>query len=361
MYEAYCLSISPKKPPLQNLGELGSEDFYLCNSALSPVLQVIFHAMKILVIQLGKIGDMVLTTPLFRALHQELPEAHIDVVASRRGAPVIADNPHIHKILLYRKNPLRMLFLFFKLRASRYDFFIDPKDHFSRESALLARMSKAAVKIGFNRPGTGKNVFSRSLPGQEENFLLHASERNLLPLRFFGVQKPQDRRPELFPNILLQSKIQDRYTMSGSSIILLNLSTGDACRRWEKEKWSAVTGFCIKKCFQVFLSFTPADSDEAKSIQRKHAEAVLFRSESIKDVIALMPYVRLVITPDTSIVHIASAFNIPQVAMFPRMEWNFNKFKPLSDHSVVLQPSECSSIADIRTEDVLEAMRNLLF
>jgi heptosyltransferase III len=316
--------------------------------------------MKILVVQIGKIGDMVITTPLFRAIHQEIPDAHIHVLLSRRGAPVVADNPHIKKIILYRKNPFRLFFLFIRLYFTRYDFLIDPKDHFSTESAIFARISRAAVKVGFNKPGAGKKVFSHPLPSQEENFSLHCAARNLLPLGFLGISTPFDIKPELFPNSILQSKMRERYVLDGAAIILLNLSTGDPCRRWKMEKWSAVAGFCIEGCFQVFLSFQPSDSAMAQEIHAKNPKVVLFRSESIREVIALMPHVRLVVTPDTSIVHIASAFNIPQVALFPRVEWNLNKFRPLSDQSIVLEPSEGAALASIRTEDVVEAMRNLL-
>jgi heptosyltransferase III len=324
--------------------------------------KVIFHSMKILVVQLGKIGDMVLTTPLFRAIHREFPEARIHVLLSRRGAPVVAENPRIEKIILYRKNPLRLISLFMRLRLARYDFLIDPKDHYSTESAILARVSRAAVKVGFNSQGRRKNVFTRSLPGQEENFFLHAVERNLLPLGFLGIPppSPSDKRPELFPSLSLLSKIRENYVLEGASIILLNLSTGDACRRWEAKKWAEVAEFCLERNFQVFLSFQPSDCALAEDIHTLLPETTLFRSDSIREVIALIPHVRLVVTPDTSIVHIASAFNIPQIALFPPVEWNLHKFKPLSDRAVVLQPPEGAAPATIRAGDVIEAMENLL-
>ena len=140
--------------------------------------------MKILVVQIGKIGDMILTTPLFKALHQNMPGAHIHVLASRRGAPVVKGNPHLNAIVVYRKDPLRLFFLFIRIRCMRYDFLIDPKDHYSTESALLAQITRANVKVGFNKPGG--NVFSHPLPTQEENFALHAAERNLLPMKSLG-------------------------------------------------------------------------------------------------------------------------------------------------------------------------------
>jgi heptosyltransferase III len=314
--------------------------------------------MKILVVQIGKIGDMVLTTPLFREIHRHFPGARVNALVSRRGAPVIRGNPNISKILVYRKDPLSLLFLLLKLRLTRYDFLIDPKDHFSTESALLARMSGANISIGFNK--RGNKVFSRPLPAQEENYTMHAAARNLLPLTLMGISNSLSDRPELFPDPILQAGIRERSAVCNGKTILLNISTGDACRLWEEKKWCEVAEFCLKKGFHVLLSFQPKDAAMAGNIQKQQPAALLFHSASIRDVIALVPLVSLVVTPDTSIVHIASAFNIPQVALFPPVEWNLNKFRPLSDSSVVLQPKDGEAIAAIRAEDVIRAVETIM-
>jgi ADP-heptose:LPS heptosyltransferase len=314
--------------------------------------------MKILVVQIGKIGDMVLTTPLFRAIHQGFPGVQIHVLASHRGASVIRGSPRVKKIFIYRKDPLGLLFLLSTMRSTRYDFLIDPKDHFSTESAIIAKISRAEKKVGFNRPG--KKVFSQPLPAQEENFVMHACARNLLPLQFLGIPDNFGIRPELFPDPLLQAKIRERYSLQDAKTILLNISTGDACRRWEIEKWSAVARQCLDKGFQVILSFLPSDAAMAQRVKELQPRALVFNSQSIGDMIALIPLVGLVVTPDTSIVHIASAFNVPQVALFPPVEWNLNKFRPLSDQSIVLQPKEGSAIASIRAQDVIAAIDSQL-
>jgi ADP-heptose:LPS heptosyltransferase len=304
--------------------------------------------MKILVVQIGKIGDMILTTPLFKALRQNIPAAHIHAMVSRRGAPVVKGNPHLTTITVYRKDPVHLFLLLAKMRSTRYDVLIDPKDHYSTESALIARMSRANVKIGFNRPG--KNVFSRPLPAQEDNAALHAAARNLLPLKSMGISNSADMRPELFPDSFLQAEVGERYGLRGAQTILLNVSAGDTSRLWEEEKWTDVAQYCISKGFRVLLSFQPSDMKRAR----------LFHSTSIRGMIALIPQVRLVITPDTSIVHIASAFNVPQVALFPPVEWNLNKFRPLSDSSIVLQPKEGEAIAAIPAENVIKAIQKIL-
>ena len=314
--------------------------------------------MKILVVQIGKIGDMVLTTPLFRALHHHMPEAHVHILLSRRGAPVALGNPRIKRAFVYRKDPVRLLFLFLRIRCTRFDILIDPKDHFSRESAMIARMVRAKIKVGFNQPG--KKNYSHPLPAQEKNFALHAAERNLMPMKSLGISDVSSMRPELFPDPFIQAKIRKRYALHDTQTILLNVSAGDTSRLWEKEKWTEVARYCLRKGFRVLLSFQPSDKTTARHIHKKQPEAYLFHSKSIREMIAFVPLVRMLITPDTSIVHIASAFNVPQIALFPAVEWNLNKFRPLSDSSIVLQPKESEAVAAIPVENVVKAIDKIL-
>jgi ADP-heptose:LPS heptosyltransferase len=313
--------------------------------------------MKILIVQLGKIGDMVLTTPLFRALLEKFPGSRIHVLTSRRGAPVIADNPRVHGVLVFRKDPVRLFALLVKLFFGRYDVWIDPKSHYSRESALLVRLSRPRVSIGFNKK-TGK-VFSHSLD-VEGCTALQAAEINLFAAKPLGISVPPNIKPELFPEPTLQATLRDRYVLREKKTILLNISAGDAYRYWDVANWASVARFFGKKGFRVLLSFTPSDAASAQSIRERESAAELFHSSSIRDVIALMSEMHLVVTLDTSIVHIASAFNIPQVALFPASEWNVARFRPLSDLSIVVQPSQEATISSIPASDVINAAQSIL-
>ena len=108
--------------------------------------------MKILIVQIGRIGDMVLTTPMFRAIAEYLPAAEIHVLTSPRGFPVIDNNPRITKRLLYTKDLLSLPRTIARLRAEEFDVWIDPKDHPSGEGSVLASWSGASSKIGFDKP-----------------------------------------------------------------------------------------------------------------------------------------------------------------------------------------------------------------
>ncbi|HRE18743.1 MAG TPA: hypothetical protein PLW86_17010, partial [Rhodocyclaceae bacterium] len=59
--------------------------------------------MNILVIRTDNIGDLVCTTPLLSALRQRHPQAWIGVLANSYSAPVLAGNPDVDAVLVYRK------------------------------------------------------------------------------------------------------------------------------------------------------------------------------------------------------------------------------------------------------------------
>ena len=63
---------------------------------------------KILIIRLSSIGDIVLTTPVVRAVNEQLPEAKVHFLVRKVHflvrkdlVSVVENNPHIHKIHIY--------------------------------------------------------------------------------------------------------------------------------------------------------------------------------------------------------------------------------------------------------------------
>jgi hypothetical protein len=97
----------------------------------------------------------------------------------------------------------------------------------------------------------------------------------------------------------------------------------------------------------------------AQDLHRRHSRTVLFDSASIREVIALMPAIDLVITPDTSVVHIASAFNTPIIALFGCSDSNFNKFRPLSDTAVAIRSQQNTLLGTIKASQVISAIREM--
>lgn len=78
--------------------------------------------MKVLIIRFSSIGDIVLTTPVVRCLKQQLPETEIHYCTKINFKSIIENNPNISKTFFYDKNISDLITL---LQAEKYDLIID--------------------------------------------------------------------------------------------------------------------------------------------------------------------------------------------------------------------------------------------
>lgn len=300
---------------------------------------------------------MILTTPMFSALKERFPGSQLHVLASPKGVPIVRLNPHLSKVIVHRKGIAGLLGTLLAVRKERYDVWIDPKDHASSEGSIMARYSGAKQKIGFNKPG--KRVFSTHIRSEQENFSLHAVERNLLALASIGCAVNTDRRPELFVSEDVESRTAS-IVEGRRKIAVVNISAGQAARQWSAEGWNRVIGRCIEMNFDVAVTFQPADAGQAREFKRQFPDIIAADSPSIEFAVALVKRASLVVSVDTSIVHIASAFDIPIVALYPDVEWNLNKFKPLSSRQSVIVSSSPDSLLGISPDTVLSRIDGLI-
>ncbi|MBI5246155.1 MAG: glycosyltransferase family 9 protein [Elusimicrobia bacterium] len=102
---------------------------------------------SILVIQLRRLGDVILTTPALEALRKKFPDAKIDFLVEAPGAEAVAGNPAIDEILVYdAEGPVGALNWALTIRARRYDWVIDFLAN--PRTALITALSRAPVKAG---------------------------------------------------------------------------------------------------------------------------------------------------------------------------------------------------------------------
>lgn len=298
---------------------------------------------------------MILTTPMFSQIKIYYPNSKLHVLASQRNAQILDNNPNINKIYIFKKKPIHLLRLLFRLYNERYTFWIDPKDHYSRESMILALFSHAGTKIGYNKPNSA--IFDIAIPSDKQNFNLHAIKRNISILEKIGIKAPELLKPELFIKEELNKEVELQFREIIPNLIVLNISAGDKSRYWTIEGWIHVSDFINKLNGFALLVYHPDDYSLAREIKNSSNTAILYQSDSIEKVVAIIRCAKLVVTPDTSIVHIASAFNIPIIALYSSIEWNVNKFHPLSDWCKIIEPKENQTIQEIKIGRVLRQVK----
>ena len=90
------------------------------------ILFDIKKSKNVLVLKYDRIGDMVVTTPIFRELKKAYPSISISVLASKENKDVIKNNPYIDKIYTNYKNSIfNDLPTLLKLRKKSFDVCIE--------------------------------------------------------------------------------------------------------------------------------------------------------------------------------------------------------------------------------------------
>lgn len=284
--------------------------------------------MKIAVVQLGRIGDMILITPLLSEIKKLFPDCKLYVFAGPSNYSIISDLKFINEIIVVKKSPFNLLKILLKLKFTKFKYWIDPKDHFSNESRILASFVSAEIKIGFNPPGK-KKVFDYTLNSTSE---IHHSEIGLMPLTYFNYKIPEKLpKPVIGLNIDSINYVGNFLKEINNEFIILNISGSAEHKMWENEKWIEFLA-AVKLKLPIVLIYAPKEKNRADELINSNIGLIRFVSRSIKDITAIVSKSKLVISPDTAVVHIAAAFNIPIFALYSGMDEFYKKFYPLSDY-----------------------------
>src|SRR5476649_2899399 len=72
------------------------------DAGFSPTMEL-QNIKRLAVFKMRNIGDVLVITPVLRALRETFPEARITVVVNSGTEAMLAHNPHIDEVLVYRR------------------------------------------------------------------------------------------------------------------------------------------------------------------------------------------------------------------------------------------------------------------
>jgi predicted lipopolysaccharide heptosyltransferase III len=275
--------------------------------------------MKILLLQLKRIGDLILTTPAIAALRERFPDAEMTMVVSGECADLLPAISGVDRILMARRN-LSDLAAFLSVAAKKFDYCID----FTRNdrSAFLAFLSKARKRIVSYRVRDQ----SKSRTWLYTDFVnvrmrdQHTIDYNLSLLEPLGIGGVSSSPHLQLPQSAHEKADALRRSWNvGKTYIVLHPGSARQEKLWEAGRWAQVIErFSRDKDLDLILTSGASKHEQAHiaAIKREAKIIDLSGKTDLLTLAALIGEARLLVTVDSAPVHLATATHTPQVILF---------------------------------------------
>lgn len=311
------------------------------------------HPLRVLFLRHDRIGDMIVSTAAIRAIAQSHPTIKLDVLASPLNASVIEKDPLVRHVFIFDVHRLGDYWRLLRyLRGERFDIVVDSMVFAqSLTTMLLMLTSRAPHRAGVRKPGK-PNVYTMVAEPADAN--AHHIEHLAQLATLFGVSARDALQLEIVLTESERLKALSYWDAGAQRRLLINISAGRAFRQWPDSHFIAVARHLHARCpdARVMILHGPAERDRAQAIADASG-AVRAHTPGVREALAMVSTADFIFTPDTSIVHAASAFRIPTVAMFTgdkAVQWGL--FGNAGE--VVISPGE--TLASLPLQQVLEAI-----
>ncbi len=299
------------------------------------------NPQKILIIQTAFLGDVVLSTPLIKAVKRKYPHSKIFFLLIPQTKGLLQNNPHLDGIIVYDKKDKEkgvssFLALARKIRASGFDLALIP--HRSFRSALLAYLARIPQRTGFDK-SSGAFLFTKKI-----KYIQNQSEakRNLSLLET-DMPPENDCLPELFPSEDDFKYIEELFiswdVKKEDKIVGIAPGSVWNTKRWLPERFGEVAESLIEK-LGVKVIFTGGKEDEKLCLEiasnMKSKPLIAAGKTSPLQSAALISRCHVILSNDTAPMHIAVAMRVPVVAIFGSTIPEFG-FAPTGKNDLVIQ------------------------
>lgn len=335
---------------------------------------------RILIIRFSAIGDVVRTLPALHALRDAFPHAQIDWAIEKKSLDIVAGHPALDQVHLFERpegllNGAREFRRFCRtLRENRYDVVLDFHGIFKSGWASLTTRAKDRYAFAPPRAKELSHIFANHRLSLSSP-LLNRVEENLALCEAAGAPGTSVEVVIAIPEEVedtIDAYVQSEF-QSAKRIVAVHAPVDRPEKQWPAGRYAELVDMLQSDGrFEVILTWGPGQREEVEAIclKSRRNPHIAPETPSLKHYACLMRHCALFVGGDTGPMHIASAMDVPVVAIFggtsPEKHQPYRKpcrilyaGPPGLQHN--LEPDEALGyLKAISTEDVYDACVNLL-
>lgn len=307
---------------------------------------------RILIIRLNRIGDALVVTPLIVELKNKF-NSTIHVLASKSNNFIFDYVDEVDEVIIFNKKA-GISKTAEILNSNNYDIVIDLHDDVSTTVSFLISELNVPLKLSL-RKSTSKlytHIVEKLDPTK-----FHVVERALNFLKLFGLSVPYEK-------VRIKYRIDESSLQSAKDFILekvgtklflvgINISAGSDARFWGVDNYKILLELLANYNCAIILLCDNKDLKYATEISGE--KYPIFMNPSFNEFCGMIPQLDLLVTPDTSIVHIASAYNIPTFGLYVRYKTNDLIWSPYNTNFSYVETTE-NSLKNITFDEVKEKL-----
>lgn len=297
---------------------------------------------KILVIRGGAIGDFILTLPVFAALRNQFPEAHLEVLGY----------PHIAQLalaggLVDRVQPIeaRALAGFFARNGELAE---DLCDYFSEFNIIVSYLydPDAIFQANILRCAHGQFLVGPHRPDEAQR--VHATEVYLKPLERLAIFAADP-----VPRLSLHTTRPPRPALA------LHPGSGSERKNWPEAKWAELLQRLIESTsLQLLLIGGEAEGRRLEDLAKllpgeRHAVA---KNLPLRELAERLRTCAAFVGHDSGITHLAAAVGLPTLVLWPHTDVDI--WRPQGGHVRILRDKNGMPLLSVQA--VVEELRALL-
>jgi predicted lipopolysaccharide heptosyltransferase III len=331
--------------------------------------------VKILLLQLKRIGDLILTLPAVATVRENFPDAQLTLVVSKECAEMLPAISNVDRILIARRN-IRDLAPSFAVARGAFNYCID----FTRNdrSAFLAFLSRARKRVTSYRVRDQSRNRARAYTDFVSVRMrdMHIIDYHLALLEPLGIHKVLGELRLKLPTAARERADHLlRNAGIGSRFVIFHPGSAREEKLWDPARWAQVIDE-VGRNKDVGLVLTSGawrlEEEHVASIKQRTRQRVVDLSSKtdLLTLAALIEQARLLVTVDSAPMHLAAAIHTPQVVLFGPT--NPFHWRPRGSPALILQGESAIPLTQfspsrprfamrqISTAAVINAMESLL-
>lgn len=345
--------------------------------------RAVMDKKKILITRTDRLGDVVLSTPVIRAVRRAYPEAYIAFMVRPCNRDIVANNPDLDEVIIYDKygyhKSLWSTFNFaLKLRSEKFDMGIAL--HPTNRVHMIMYIAGIPARVGYDR----KMAFllTEKISHTKQYGEKHEIDYNLDMLRAVGLRFDRaDRKPYIITSDNERKMVDavKKTCVLGDRIIAFHVGASCLSKQWPVEKFAETADRLSQKYkYDIVL----LGGEDTEVLSKKMISLMKTRANDLTGTLLLGEFAEflsrceLFISNDSGPVHVAVAVGTPVIAIFGRKDPGLSPLRwgPVGekDKSLHKPPPDCDiclahacnkgflCLKNVKVQDVINTADSIL-